>query len=225
MNNEKIYDKNVVIKPWGFEYVIYRNKDLCITYLNINKQKKTSLHNHIKKKTGFLVLSGVAHIQLGLYKSQIKKYISPNKVMIRPGLFHQISNKSKSKDLIALEFESPTGKQDLIRFEDAYGRTKKRYEGSNSFKNIQKPLVLKNFNKFKIQKFKIGSLKINFKSSKKMKLSNDQNTIYSLIDGKIVNNLNKNVLPLGDLIKTGTLKKLFSKFKIKDQIKYIEVFK
>lgn len=225
MSNEKIYDKNVVKKPWGFEYVIYRNKDLCITYLNINKQKKTSLHNHIKKKTGFLVLSGVAHIQLGLYKSQIKKYISPNKVMIRPGLFHQIFNKSKSKDLIALEFESPTGKQDLIRFEDIYGRSKKKYEGSSSFKDIKKPLVLKSLNKFKSQKFKVGSIKVNFKSSKKLKLSNNQSTIYSLIDGKIVNNFNKSVLPLGDLIKTGTIKKLLNKFKIKSQIKYIEVFK
>ena len=45
--------------------------------------------------------------------------------MIRPGLFHQIINKSKKNKLIALEFESPTGKQDLIRFKDFYGRKKK----------------------------------------------------------------------------------------------------
>ena len=40
--------------------------------------------------------------------------------MIRPGLFHQIINKSKKNKLIALEFESPTGKQDLIRFKDFF---------------------------------------------------------------------------------------------------------
>ena len=74
MSNEKIYDKNIVIKPWGFEYVIYRNKDLCVTYLNIKPNSKTSLHSHIKKKTGFLVLEGMAHIQLGLYKTQIKNF-------------------------------------------------------------------------------------------------------------------------------------------------------
>lgn len=222
MVNEKIYDHNVVKKPWGFEYVLYRNKDLCITYLNIEPKQSTSLHSHVYKKTGFLVLQGEAHIQLGLYKSQIEKFKSVSKVMIRPGLFHQISNKSKNK-LIALEFESPTGKQDLVRFEDKYGRTKKKYEGMKDFKQIKKPFILKNFNKVKIQKFKINKVKIDFFKKKKINISKKTNTIYSILKGEIVNNLGKNTMPLGDIIKTGTLKKILNKFKVKKDIIYLEV--
>ena len=222
MKNEKIYDTNVVKKPWGFEYVVYRNKDLCITYLNINPKSSTSLHSHIYKKTGFLILSGKADIQLGLYKSQIEKFKAPSKVMIRPGLFHQISNKSNN-ELIALEFESPTNKQDLIRFEDKYGREKKKYEGKSSFVSIKKPLVLKNFKNKKNQVFKFDKIKIKFSKAKKIKINKNNNTIYSIISGKIINNLGKSCLPLGDLIKSGTLRKLLNKFKIKNSIQYIEV--
>ena len=66
------------------------------------------------------------------------------------------------------------------------------------------------------------NLKIDFKNSKKIKLDKNNNDIYSLLDGKIVNFQGKTVLPLADLIKKETLKKIFSKFKIKNKIKFIK---
>ena len=37
----KLYDDNLVTKPWGYEYVVYRNKNkLSVTLLNINYKKK-----------------------------------------------------------------------------------------------------------------------------------------------------------------------------------------
>ena len=38
---DKKYDKKIVIKPWGYEYVAYRNKNILgITFLNINYKKR-----------------------------------------------------------------------------------------------------------------------------------------------------------------------------------------
>ena len=131
MNKKKkfSYDNRVVTKPWGNEYVVYRNsKKLSVTLLNIDYNKKTSLHCHPTKKTGFIVLSGKALIQLGLWKATSKNYSSPSKLMIRTGLFHSIKAISK-KGLCALEFETPVNKKDLVRFKDSYGREKKPYEG------------------------------------------------------------------------------------------------
>ena len=63
------YFKNKVVqKPWGNEYVVYSNKNISITLLNIKRNNSTSLHCHSKKKTGFIILEGEANIQLGLYK-------------------------------------------------------------------------------------------------------------------------------------------------------------
>ena len=52
---------------------------------------------------------------------------APDKLMIRPGLFH--STKSLSKDSIVLEIETPINKNDLVRYKDNYGRENKPYEG------------------------------------------------------------------------------------------------
>ena len=106
---DKKYDFKVVKKPWGYEYVAYRNKNqLALTYLNIDYQKETSLHCHPIKKTGFILLSGKAEIKLGFDNSKI--YNAPEKLMIRPGLFHSIKAISK-KGIIALEFETPVKKR------------------------------------------------------------------------------------------------------------------
>ena len=67
-NKDILYDNKVVRKPWGYEYVVFRNKNnLSVTLLNIDYNQTTSLHCHPKKKSGFILLSGKALFQLGLW--------------------------------------------------------------------------------------------------------------------------------------------------------------
>ena len=103
---------------------------MSVTLLQINNNKSTSLHCHPQKKTGFVLLDGKALIQLGLWKSERKIFNSPSKLMIRTGLFHSIKCISK-KPLLALELETPVNKNDLVRYNDKYGRAKKPYEKGN----------------------------------------------------------------------------------------------
>ena len=50
IKKDKFYNDKVVQKPWGEEYVIYRDSNkLCITLLNINYKKKL-LYTVILKK-------------------------------------------------------------------------------------------------------------------------------------------------------------------------------
>ena len=155
------YDNKVVLKPWGYEYTIYRHLNkLSVTFLKINKNHRTSLHCHPKKKTGFIVIDGKAQIQLGLWKDTSEYHSAPSKLMIRTGLFHSIKGVSKN-GVSALEFETPMDKKDLVRFKDDYGRRSKPYEGKNFSKNLNE-----NFIKFKRpvfgkdQYYKIGKVKI-----------------------------------------------------------------
>ena len=139
----KDYNNRVIIKPWGEEYVIFKNKKNCY---NLSKDKKgysTSLHCHPIKKTGFLILKGTAEVQVGIYKKNIKKYGPLSILVLRPGLFHKIKASRKS-DLFALEIENPYLKHDLIRMEDNYGRSKKGYESlENSRKLDSKDIIFK----------------------------------------------------------------------------------
>ena len=226
--NNFFYDDKVVYKPWGYEHVIYRNlKHLSVTLLRINYNKNTSLHCHPKKKTGFIVVSGKALIQLGLWKNTAKYYKAPSKLMIRTGLFHSIKAVSK-EGLFALEFETPFNKNDLVRFKDNYGRQSKPYEGEKFTKKIDS-----NFIKFKRptleknQLFKINKANISLEIHKNFKnLTNKKNsTIFAIIDGKVIDKYKRSVLSYGDIIRTGTLKKLSEVFKIKKYLTVIRVWK
>ena len=218
---DKRYDKKIVPKPWGYEYVIYRYKnDLSVTCLHIDFKKKTSLHCHPTKKTGFILLDGEANIQLGLYKSGVKRYKAPSKLMIRSGLFHQIQSKSK-KGLIALEFETPYKKNDLVRFEDNYGRENTPYEGKN--KMIKKQI---NHLQFKIPKenqkntYDFKNLKITTEvhvNTKKL-INRPKNTIFAILEGGLKDNRGQLVLSPGDIVRTDTIKKLSKIFKIKNKL-------
>ena len=227
-NKSSFYDSRVVYKPWGYEYTIYRNLNhLSITLLKINHNKSTSLHCHPNKKTGFILISGKALIQLGLWKNTAEYYSAPSKLMIRTGLFH--STKAVSKNgVFALEFESPVDKNDLVRFKDNYGRETRPYEGKKFTKKIQS-----NFIKFKkpqlnkYQIYQIGKIKISLEVHKNFKkLVNKKNSvIFAILDGKIIDKRGKNVLSYGDIIKTGTLKKLSEVFKIKKYLTVLSVSK
>ena len=220
---DSFYDNRIVYKPWGYEYTIYRNLNhLSVTFLKINYNKSTSLHCHPNKKTGFIVISGKALIQLGLWKSTAEYYNAPSKLMIRTGLFHSIKAASKN-GVFALEFESPVDKNDLVRFKDDYGRETKPYEGKKFTKKIQS-----NFIKFKKpqlgknQTYKINRVEISLETHKSFKklVNKKMSVIFAILNGKIIDKQGKSVLSYGDIIKTGTLKKLSKVFKIK---KYLTV--
>ena len=224
LNKSNYYDKRLVVKPWGHEYVVFRDKNiLSVTLLHINPKKSTSLHCHPTKKTGFVLLDGKALIQLGLWKSERKVYSSPSKLMIRTGLFHSIKCISK-QPLLALEFETPVDKKDLVRFDDKYGRQNKAYELGKKFSNKNvNYIIYKKFEKNK--KYNVGKTIVelethfNFKKLIKQK----DKTIFAVLNGNVCTKNNKKLLSSGDIIKTGTFKKLSKVFKINKKLTVLKI--
>ena len=143
------YSNRLVTKPWGYEYIIFKNqKKLALIFLKIFNKKQTSLHCHPNKKTGFIILSGTDKVQIGIYKKNSKIYKSQSILVFRPGLFHSLKCISK-KPLIALEIETPFNAKDLIRFSDNYGRQLKPYENLKLTKKIFKIYKISKLNKFR----------------------------------------------------------------------------
>ena len=105
-------------KPWGYEYLIYQNKEVAIWHLFIDKWQKTSLHCHPNKKTGLLVLCGGGEVR---FLNGTQKVFAGDKVIIRHGVFHQTKSMT-SETLQLFEIETPVDKADIVRLEDSYGR-------------------------------------------------------------------------------------------------------
>jgi hypothetical protein len=144
--------------------------------------------------------------------------------MIARGLFHSIKALSKN-GLLALEFETPVNKNDLVRFKDDYGRQQKSYEGKKFTKNIGSKFI--KFKKPRLGKkytYKINKVKISLEVHKNFKklIRNKMNTIFGILDGAIVDRHGRHVLSYGDIIRTNDLKTLSEVFKIK---KYLSVVK
>ena len=226
--DNNFYSNKVVYKPWGYEYIIYRDSNrLAITYVKINPGHKTSLHCHPKKKTGFIILSGNAVVQIGIYKKNVQYHKSVSRLVLRPGLFHSIKATSK-QGVEALEFETPFIKKDLIRFKDEYGRKNKAYEGTKFTKNINSGFI--RFKKPKLGKkniYKLSNLKILLEKRKNLKHlpKKDDKTSLAILDGNIVDNKGQKVISYGEIIKTSTLKILSERFRIKKPITLLRVYK
>ena len=222
------YDNSKVLKPWGEEYNIYRNKKkLAITYLKLTKGESTSVHCHPKKKTGFLILSGTAEVQLGIYKKNIFNYKPMSILVLRPGLFHRIKASNKA-DLYALEIETPYIKTDLIRMEDNYGRKKNGYESLHKSIRLTKNDItfntpsLKKSNNYLLNNIKI---EISYFSNFKKFSSFDDKSVSIILDGNIINDKSKTVITIGEIVKSYTLKKLSNFFKINKKILILKASK
>lgn len=215
------YKKVLVKKPWGSEYLFFENKDLAIWFLNINYNKKTSLHCHPQKKTGFILLDGIVDINIGFYD---KKRVKPlEKIMIRPGLFHQTKAISK-KGVKVIEVESPKNKEDLVRFRDSYGRQSMPYEGKKYMSKLSKDTFLLNEKK-KIQKNNGYSFKVQiFDRKSKIKFTN-RNEIHAVLSGGLGLNKKSLVLCPGDIVRKNTINKLSKVFRPIPSIKILTISK
>ena len=116
-------DNVVVKKPWGYEYLCYKNKNLAIWFLHIEKNKSTSLHCHPKKHTSLIVINGEVNISFMRGSTNLKAL---DKIGIFRSRFH--STCALTDYTFILEVETPEDKHDLVRLKDSYGRQNIGYE-------------------------------------------------------------------------------------------------
>ena len=125
---------------------------------------------------------------------------------------------------MALEFEAPYRKRDLIRLKDKYGRQKKGYENKKFMQKLDtKNVIFTNSDLRK--KYKLYDRKIIIE---KVKIKNqiykyNNKSVSAILDGKIVDQNKKTVLSYGEIIKTKTLKILTKQFNIHKPIKILNV--
>lgn len=119
------YVNRVVLKPWGYEYLIFENDCVAVWLLHIKKGYSTSMHCHPMKKTALILLSGNAMCNTFESRNYLK---GGDALVLDKGVFHSTKSLSDA-GIFLLEIESPPFKTDLIRLEDRYGRESSGYEG------------------------------------------------------------------------------------------------
>jgi len=210
-----------VRKPWGFEYPLIETDEVGLWFLNLDPGASTSLHCHPKKKTGLVVLSG--EVEVDFLNSSIK--VGPaERVMLRPGLFHR-STASGNKSALMLEIESPRDKDDLVRFEDRYGREFTPYEDvSHNFQLTDPKSIMLDAQKLVVESQAIGEVTATYKNIgclEDLECFDSDSTIL-IIRGRM-NSGQHSVLTPADVISVATLRRLFEKFEVENSLETIVV--
>jgi len=129
------YSNVIVKKPWGYEYLVFQNRQVAIWMLHLVRKRKTSMHCHPRKKTSLVLLSGKAKFYHPQGAIELE---AMDGVVIGKGVYHSTEafnplpiNPVSENGIWVMEIESPPQKSDLVRLKDAYGREGKTYEGKD----------------------------------------------------------------------------------------------
>lgn len=127
------YSNVIVKKPWGYEYLVFKNDWVAIWLLHIVRKRKTSMHSHPNKTTGLILLSGNAtfyHLNGKIELDAMDGVIIEKMAFHSTEAFSSLPIQPASENGIwVMEIESPPLKTDLVRMKDEYGREGATYEG------------------------------------------------------------------------------------------------
>ena len=215
------YEKTIVTKPWGYEYLVYQNDKVALWFLYIGHNQQTSMHCHPNKTTGLILLDGEAEISF-LGNSFKCKPIS--KTMIRKGLFHSTKAISENGACV-FEIETPVDKHDLVRLEDKYGREGNPYEDSSHETPKQEDCLWIDGNDNDYT-FSDCQIKIENVNDIEVFNSKDDDVSVTFLDGGIKSESEKLVAQAGDVVQVATLKKLVKLFEdVDDNTKIMTIRK
>ncbi len=110
-------------RPWGSYLSIEESNGWQIKKIEVDPMASLSLQMHKHRSEHWIVVDGIAEVQVG----DAIKFLSKNESVFIPiECKHKLSNPSK-KPLILIEVQTGDylGEDDIIRFDDIYGRANK----------------------------------------------------------------------------------------------------
>jgi mannose-1-phosphate guanylyltransferase / mannose-6-phosphate isomerase len=111
-----------VYRPWGWFESIEVGKHFQVKRLHVKPGARLSLQMHNKRSEHWVVVTGTATVTNGKTVIKLKEGDS---TFIPVGRTHGLENKTNEKlEIIEVQSGSYLGEDDIVRFEDIYGRLK-----------------------------------------------------------------------------------------------------
>ncbi len=109
-----------VIRPWGSYTVLEDAADCKVKRLVVKPGQVLSLQKHFRRSEHWTVVMGTAHVRVGDEEFILQRNQS---VYIPVNTLHRLENR-KAEDLCLIEVQCGDyfGEDDIVRFEDRYGR-------------------------------------------------------------------------------------------------------
>lgn len=110
-----------VYRPWGWYDCIDQGSRFKVKHIHVKPKASLSLQKHYYRAEHWVVVSGTAEITNG---DKVQTLIENQSTFIPRGEVHRISNPGTMPlEIIEVQSGSYLGEDDIVRFEDVYGRT------------------------------------------------------------------------------------------------------
>ena len=113
--------KNNSTYPWGTAQVLTEGENYRVKRISLKPKSRQSYQTHKHRAESWLILAGEGKITIDDEESRVTQAAI---VMISIGTKHRIENTSSDGPLVFIEtqFGGCFGEDDIIRYEDDYGR-------------------------------------------------------------------------------------------------------
>lgn len=119
--DEGIVDYEIFQRPWGFYKTTVMNEYFQSKVISVNPKSQLSLQSHNHREEHWIVAHGVGTVQLDQSVVEVK---CGSSIFIPKGCKHRLTNTDDKESLIITEVQIGDyfGEDDIIRYEDIYGR-------------------------------------------------------------------------------------------------------
>ena len=130
---QKLKDNNIaegqqhskVSRPWGHYISIVNDSKWQVKLIFVKSGEQLSLQMHHHRSEHWVVVEGTAKVELD---DEIKYLVENESIYIPLGSKHRLSNPyKKGLTLIEIQSGSYVGEDDIVRFEDKYGRSNQSF--------------------------------------------------------------------------------------------------
>jgi mannose-1-phosphate guanylyltransferase/mannose-6-phosphate isomerase len=123
LEQQKREEKNLhrkVARPWGWYDSVDEGERFKVKRIQVNPGASLSLQMHRHRAEHWIVVKGVAEITNG---DQVITLTENQSTYIPQGQTHRLANTGKTPlEIIEVQSGSYLGEDDIVRFEDTYGR-------------------------------------------------------------------------------------------------------
>ena len=113
-------------KPWGHYERIGKGFEHQVKNILVSPGASLSLQKHVHRSEHWIIVSGTATVTLGDTNCVLKKNES---IFIPAGALHRLANFGETPlEVIEVQIGTYLGEDDIIRFDDQYGRDKLQFE-------------------------------------------------------------------------------------------------
>ena len=120
-NVSEAFDHAKVYRPWGTYELISKGDGFIVKKISVKPGGSLSMQKHLHRSEHWVVVRGVAHVTIDGHQTVL---VANKSTYIPQGIRHRLANNTDQVlELIEIQSGNHLSEDDIIRFDDCYGRT------------------------------------------------------------------------------------------------------